>query len=185
MEHKDIGRAEAKQNQRMTHKAIFQPPKRALGAVFLNRQRHHITNAAMIQITRMGMVHGMGVSPIFIRGHGDDPNQAANPCVECARIEHRPMPAIMLNDEETNQHESACNHAKRNQKPAQRGQINCACKTSDKKAKGENKFKNSAGIAGLSILRQALGPNPFCGFCRFSCRSRSIRRDRRCGVCRV
>jgi len=78
---KHEGWTQAEHHQRVPVKPVAQLLDRRQRPVFVERQHLDGAKAAAIQIARGGMVDGMSLTPVVVRGQGEDADDPADPFV--------------------------------------------------------------------------------------------------------
>lgn len=106
VQHEQIKRPHAQQDQRVARQAVGLPaPPREL-AVLAHGQRIDVADAPAAQVAGGGVVDGMRVPPVPVRGQGQDADDPAGPVVRLPAAEEGAVTAIVLDHEQA--HEEAC-----------------------------------------------------------------------------
>ena len=86
--------------------AVLQPLQRRLREVLAHRQRVDVAEPTVIEIARRGMVHRMRALPVGVRRHRQHAQARAHEVGGLAGLEERAVAAVVLNDEQPDQHEA-------------------------------------------------------------------------------
>jgi len=98
-----ICRAQTEHDCGMAIEAITHPAEWREGQILRHREGIDVADPALVEISRRGMVNGVGAPPEIERRQGDDADHAADPGVGGSLAEEGIMAAVMLDHEKAHE----------------------------------------------------------------------------------
>jgi hypothetical protein len=106
LQDEQIGRSHDEHHYRVAVEPIAEPAPSGQGEVFLHGQRGNVADAATLEVSRARVMDGMARAPHIVRRQRDCADHAADPIISSAAAKERPVPAVVLDHEES--HKEAC-----------------------------------------------------------------------------
>ena len=98
-----IERHHAEQEQRIADQPIACPANSAHVLIFADRQDRHVSDAPMVQISGRGVVERVRLAPDIVGSQSENADHPPDPVAEAPAAEQRPVAAIMLEHEQTDE----------------------------------------------------------------------------------
>ena len=161
LQDEQVGRPEAEQHRGMAVEPIAEPAAPVSREIFAHRQRVDVAHAAPVEIARRRVMGGVHALPVIVRRqrhHADDP---ADPVVDRAAAEERPVAAIVLDHEQPHQKRGGRDRQRQAQPVADRKQRPHRHPQRAEREHGDRDLGEAAPKRGIAVAgqqpRQALG----------------------------
>jgi len=151
-----IGGTYAEHHDRMPVQAIEDPTPSRPRDKLTDGQHVNVADASLVEIARARVMARMAPSPVIVRREGCNADRAANPIVRKAAMKERPVTAIMLDHEETDD-QARRRHDQQQATPIAMDKNNPHHSPDDKEGtRRDRQFEHAACIVGLAITGELL-----------------------------
>ena len=153
------GRTDDEEHDRMPVQPILNFARLTQRQIFRNSQCQDVTKSAPVQIARTSVMQGMLTPPVVIGGKSQNPDRTPKPVVGSFGTQKCPVPAIMLNGKQPNQH-GRCRHRQQQSQPVTDFQRQAHGNVKDnKRNKSDTQLNPGSPTAACAIGSQTATPN--------------------------
>jgi hypothetical protein len=162
LDHEQPDRTEAEHHRGVAVEPVTDAVPVRQRLVLGHGQRHHVADAACVEIAGRGMVDGVGAAPVVIGREGQNPDGAADPVVHTALAEEGAVAAIVLNHEQAQEKPGCRRNGEQEAPPHAVGESQPGeSPKGDERDDGRSQFKHRAQPLGGAIGQKTLEPEAF------------------------